>query len=142
MSSCLATTFTSSETPPSGGSVSLVAGAGVSVTAGVGGSAATGVGVSCAVAVLAVRSAAANDRIVETHRVSAHIGFVIEVLALKPRRSAAATLGQVDETDLMREEEPGNERVRRTERGPKLRQPPGDTAAQERTPVPLQNQPG
>jgi hypothetical protein len=85
MSSCLATTFTSSETPPSGGGVSPVAGAGVSVTAGVGGSAATGVGVSRAVAVPAVRSAAANDGIVGTHRVSERIGFVIEVLALKQR---------------------------------------------------------
>jgi hypothetical protein len=32
----------------------------------------------------------------ETHRVPARIGFVIDFLALKSRRSGAATLGQVD----------------------------------------------
>jgi hypothetical protein len=62
MSSCLATTSRSSETPLSGLGVAAVVGAVVSVTAGVGVSAA-GVGVSCAVAAPAVRTAAANDSI-------------------------------------------------------------------------------
>jgi len=90
MSSCLATTLRSSDTPPSGLGIAPVVGAGVSVTAGVGVSAAgvgaagvgaAGVGVSCAVAAPAVRSAAANDSIEETHRVPGRIGFVIEFLA-------------------------------------------------------------
>jgi hypothetical protein len=35
------------------------------------------------------------------------------------RRSGAAALGQLDETDFKREEEPGNERGRKTEEAPK-----------------------
>jgi hypothetical protein len=57
---------------------------------------------------------------VETHRIPARIGFVIELLALKARHSGAAALGQVDEIDLKREEGPGNgkEERPRQERGP------------------------
>ena len=51
----------------------------------------------------------------ETRRVPALIGFVIEFLASKARHSDAAALGQVDKTDLKREEGPGNEREDRTE---------------------------
>jgi hypothetical protein len=138
MSSCLAMTFMSSDTAPSGLGVTPVVGVGVSVAAGVGVSAA-GAGVSCAVAAPAVRSAAANDRIVETRCVPARIGFVIEFLALKSRRSGAAALGQVDETGLKREEGPGNERGRRTEPEPKPSRSPGDAAAQDRAPVPQGN---
>jgi len=80
MSSCLATTLRSSDTPPSGLGVAPVVGGVVSVTAGVRVSTG-GVVVYFAVAAPAVRSAAANDSIVETHRVPVRIGFVIEFLA-------------------------------------------------------------
>jgi hypothetical protein len=123
MSSCLATTLRSSDTPPSGLGVAPVVGGVVCVTAGVGVSAA-GVGVSCAVAAPAVRSAAANDSIVDTHRVPARIGFVIEFLArwratAMPRRSVrwmkptlSARRGPGTKEDVRRKRRP-NSLVRR-----------------------------
>jgi hypothetical protein len=54
-----------------------------------------------------------------------------------PRRS-----GQVDETDLKREEGPANERERRTEQEPKPSRPPRGPAAQARTPALRRNRPG
>ena len=69
----------------------------------------------------------------ETHRVPGRIGFVIEFLASKARRSDAAALGQMEKTDLKREEVRGNERGRRSEEGPKPSRPPGGAADRART---------
>jgi len=51
---------------------------------------------------------------VETHRVPARIGFVIEFLASMARRSDAAALDQMDGANLKREEVRGNGKVDRT----------------------------
>src|SRR5215472_10088606 len=101
MSSCLATTSMSSDTAPSGG------------------------GASWAVAVPVVSCAAAKHSIVRARCARAHIGFVINVLASKVRRSGAAALGQVDETDLKREEVRGSGREdKRQQAGAPLRSLP------------------
>src|ERR1700740_180019 len=74
MSSCLATTFTSSETPPSG----------------LGVASACGFAASCASAASAARRAANTKvRSMETHRVSARNPFDIEFLAFQARRRSA-----------------------------------------------------
>jgi len=61
---------------------------------------------------------------------------------LKSRRSGAAAFGQVDETDLKREEGRGNEKGRKSEQEPKLSRPRQGAAAQDRTPAPRRNRPG
>ena len=98
MSSCLAITSRSNDTPPPVGEV------------------------SCAVAAPAARSRAAAGRIEGTPRVPSRTGFVIEFLASKARHSDAAALGQVDKVDLKREEGRGSgreDRARRERRPPR-----------------------
>ena len=81
------------------------------------------------------------EGITETRRVSGRIGFVIEFLALKVRRSKAAALDQVDKVDFRREEERGNERGRRSEEGPKPFRPAEGAAARAWTSGPGRNRP-
>jgi hypothetical protein len=60
----------------------------------------------------------------ETRRVSACIGFVIEFLASKVRRRGAAALGQVGGADLKREEVRANGREERARRERRPRRSP------------------
>jgi hypothetical protein len=62
------------------------------------------------------RTAATARKVVETHRVTARIGFVIEFLASKCAAAVLRRSVRWDRADLKREEVRGNGKVDRTRR--------------------------